>query len=54
MIAMEEGCYRKWAAQDGLDGRLSSSFKGRIFSEKYWYYFHCPKNVLCCILSFVF
>ena len=28
--------------------------KGRIFSEKYWYYFHCPKNVLCSILSFVF
>ena len=28
--------------------------KGRIFSEKYWYHFHCPKNVLCCILSFVF
>ena len=29
-------------------------FKGRIFSEKYWYYFHCPKIVLCSILSFVF
>ncbi len=28
--------------------------KGQIFSEKYWYYFHCPKNVLCSILSFVF
>ena len=28
--------------------------KGRIFLEKYWYYFHCPKNVLCSILSFVF
>ena len=25
-----------------------------IFSEKYWYYFHCPKNVLRSILSFVF
>ena len=25
--------------------------KGRIFSEKYWYYFHCPKNVLCSILG---
>ena len=20
--------------------------KGQIFSEKYWYYFHCPKNML--------
>ena len=29
-------------------------FKGLIFSEKYWYYFHCPKNVLWSILSFVF
>ena len=28
--------------------------KGPIFSEKYWYYFHCPKNVLDSILSFVF
>ena len=28
--------------------------KGPIFSEKYWYYFHCPKNVLRSILSFVF
>ena len=28
--------------------------KGRIFSEKYCYYFHCPKNLLCSILSFVF
>ena len=28
--------------------------KGWIFSEKYWHYFHCPKNVLCSILSFVF
>ena len=28
--------------------------KGPISSEKYWYYFHCPKNVLCSILSFVF
>ena len=27
--------------------------KGPIFLEKYWYYFHCPKNVLCSILSFV-
>ena len=28
--------------------------KSPIFSEKYWYYFRCPKNVLCSILSFVF
>ena len=28
--------------------------KGPISSEKYWYYFHCLKNVLCSILSFVF
>ena len=30
------------------------SAQGRILSEKYWYYFRCPKNVLCSILSFVF
>jgi len=28
--------------------------KGPILSEKYWYYFNCPKNVLRSILSFVF
>ena len=28
--------------------------KGPIFSGKYWYYLHCPKNVLRSILSFVF
>ena len=28
--------------------------KGPIFSEKYWYHFHCLKNVLRSILSFVF
>ena len=28
--------------------------KGLIFSERYWYYFNCPKNVLCSTLSFVF
>ena len=28
--------------------------KGPISSEKYWYYFHCPKNVLRSILIFVF
>ena len=28
--------------------------KGPIFSEKYWYYFHCPKNVLRSILCFAF
>ena len=28
--------------------------KGPIISEKYWYYFHCPKNGLRSILSFVF
>ena len=33
---------------------LCSLIKGRISSEKYWYYFHCPKKVLCPILSFVF
>ena len=32
----------------------NNSAKSQIFSEKYWYYFHCPKNVLCSILSFVF
>ena len=38
-----------------LDRGLSSEYtKGRIFSEKYWYYFYCPKNVLYSILSFVF
>ena len=26
----------------------------KVFSEEYWYHFHCPKNVLCSILSFVF
>ena len=30
------------------------AFRGQISSEIYWYYFHCPKNVLCSILSFVF
>ena len=25
-----------------------------MLSEKYLYYFHCPKKVLCSILSFVF
>ena len=34
---------------------LSSSLLiGLISSEIFWYYFHCPKNVLCSILSFVF
>ena len=28
--------------------------KGPIFLEKNWYYFHCPKNVLRSILTFVF
>ena len=28
--------------------------KGRIFSEIFWYYFDCPKNILCPIISFVF
>ena len=32
----------------------SSLLKGPISSEIFWYYFHCPKNVLCSILSFVF
>ena len=32
----------------------SSLLKGPISSENFWYYFHCPKNVLCSILSFVF
>ena len=27
---------------------------GPIFSEKYWHYYHCPKNVLRSILSFIF
>ena len=29
-----------------------TSSKGPIFSEKYWYYIHCPKNVLRSILVF--
>ena len=33
---------------------VALSVKGRTSLEKYWYYFHCPKNVLCSILSFVF
>ena len=39
-----------------LDFRATflSGCKGQIFSEKYWYYFQCPKNVLCSILRFVF
>ena len=32
---------------------LTASSKGRKISEIYLYYFHCPKNVLCSILSFV-
>ena len=28
--------------------------KSQIFLEKYCYYFYCPKNVPCSILSFVF
>ena len=32
----------------------SGTFKGPISSEKYWYYFNCPKNVLYTILSFEF
>ena len=35
------------------EGKQTPS-KGPIFLEKYWYYFHCPKNVLHFILSFVF
>ena len=34
--------------------KIQIIIKGRISSEKYWYYFNCPKNVLCSILSFVF
>ena len=33
---------------------LGKVSKDPIFPEKYWYYFHCPKNVLRSILSFVF
>ena len=33
---------------------LCVAFRGQISSEKYWYYFHCLKNELCSILSFVF
>jgi hypothetical protein len=38
----------------GIEMIVKSSSKGWIFSEKYWYYFHCPKNVRCSIPSFVF
>ena len=36
------------------DYYCSEVIKGPISLEKYWYYFHCPKNVLGSILSFVF
>ena len=29
-----------------LTAILYRGFKGPIFSEKYWHYFHCPKDVL--------
>ena len=38
-------------AKNSLSGNC---IKGWISSEKYCYHFHCPKNVLCPILSFVF
>ena len=47
----------------GIDNKTEIQFvcinkivrnKSWIFSENYWYYFHCPTNVLCSILSFVF
>ena len=47
--------FRRWKKYNPyLFIRKSLWFKGPIFSEKYWYYFHCPKNVLPSILSFVF
>jgi hypothetical protein len=26
---------------------ITAQTKGQIISEKYWYYFHCPKKGLC-------
>ena len=39
---------------DWKQNKSKNLSKGPIFSEKYWYYFHCPQNVLCSILRFVF
>ena len=47
--------FRRWKKYNPyLFIRKSLWFKGPIFSEKYWYYFHCPKYVVRSILSFVF
>ena len=43
-----------WPCPGLLLGHCTVVVKGPIFSERYWYYFHCPKNVLHSILSFVF
>ena len=54
------GVSRKISFEIAWPGRICKMLtsqvppKGRIFSEKYWYPLHCPKIVLCSILSFVF
>ena len=50
-VASLQQVNKKWVSICLLSHRSS---KGLIFLEKYWYYFHFPKNELYSILSFVF